>query len=117
MLRDKLLSVDSLSDMGISRHGSCSSLLLRARTGALLSEKQAGSAPGWMQLPRQMLELVSRPQGLIRAFPPAQALPPAFGKWGDGGWMVFAQLATSSQPVREVLFLVLEITSCLGFSF
>lgn len=43
------ISVDSLSFLGVWRSGSCFSLLVGARTGSLLSEKQVGSAPGWMQ--------------------------------------------------------------------
>ena len=76
------ISVDSLSFLGVWRSGSCFSLLVGARTRALLSEKHVESAPGWMQLPWQMLVPLSRPQGLIRA---AQAVLPTFGKWGYTG--------------------------------
>ena len=87
--------------MGICRHGSCFSLRVRACTGALLSEKQMGSAPGWLQLPWRILVALPWPQGLIRAFPPTQAVLPAFGKWGYRGWMVLPLPGSSSQPVRD----------------
>ena len=88
--------------------GNCFSLLVGARTRALLPEKPVGSALGWMQLPWQMLVPRSQPQGLTPAFHPTQAVLPAVGKWPYRGWMVSPQLGSSSQLVRGV-FLQLQV--------
>ena len=87
--------------MGICSRGSCFSLLVRARARALLSEKQVGSGPGWMQLPWQMLVLLSQPHGLISAFLPTQAMLPALGKRNCRGQMVLPQPGNASHPVRD----------------
>ena len=74
----------------------------------------------WLQLPWPMLVLLSRPRGLIRAFPPSQAVLPALGNGGtEGGWFShsrgvpvnssgifsswFLQLQVFNQPSKEVL--------------
>ena len=110
LLMDSLITVDNLSYRGISRHGGCFCLLVRARTGALLSEKAVGSAPPVDAAPLADARApLSAPRSDMSLSPQPSCAAGSW-EWGYRGRMVFPQPGSSHQLVRDFFFLVLAVT-------
>ena len=110
LLMDSLITVDNLSYRGISRHGGCFCLLVRARTGALLSEKAVGSAPPVDAAPLADARApLSAPRSDTSLSPQPNCAASSW-EWGYRGRMVFPQPGSSRQLIRDFFFLVLAVT-------